>query len=225
MTALVLLGERCTVEPVRLGSARFLKVTLRRKGLTARLAARRIARRLCAENIEKAAFVKGFPYTDVFRRYGVASMDIRPLRLAAAAEIVCAALRGRGVEPGEAFVAVRAPQMNGEVGALVTALSRRVRYLSLDAQGREVAAEQLRFHHGVALREGESGAQIVLSLCEGERCAGKTLALFDEALRVSYAFDAPLGGFEVETLLAAFFSEGAIAAEELAVLGVAASPS
>jgi len=224
MTAIISTGKRGRkAEVVTVKGLRFVHLTLPRGGFFARFAARRAARSLGTKNIEKAIFVKEFPYTEIFAKYGVFSCDIRPLRMAVAPQLVRLLLEKDGVSAREAFVAVRSGRMSAEVKTLVTSLGGVVRYLALDAPDREALAEQLRFHHGVVLREGESGAQLILSLLEGERCGGKVLALFDEALRISYACDAQWEGVETEELLAALLAEGGIATEKIALLGADAS--
>lgn len=210
MTALVILKERGRAEAERMSvcGVPFFKVTLPRRGVWKTRHAWHTARMLKAGGIQTAVFVKDFPYTDIFEKCGIFPVDIRPLRLTAAAQIVCAALRETGTAPETAFVAVKAPRSGAAVEALVLALSRSVRYVSLDAPGKEALGERLRFCRGVALREDAANAAITLSLFEGERCAGKTLALFDEGLHISYAADAKIEGCGQEELLAALLLGG-----------------
>lgn len=222
MTALVTWGERFAIEKVGIEGVSLCSLTLPRRSVWKRWYARRGARRLREINVKTAVFVKGFCFADIFAKYDVFPIDIRPLRLALAVPIVCAALREMGLEPKDAFVAVRAARVSGEVETFIAALSRSVRFVSVDAAGREVLGEHLRFYHGVSLREDSSRASLIVSLEEGEVCGERLLALFDKALHISYDFDAGISDVDAEELLALLVLSG-LNAQKVAVLGLDAS--
>ena len=204
-------------EGVSICGVRFLCLTLAGKGLFAPLAARRAARRLSGKRSITAVFEKGFPFTDIFAQYGIFQPPFHPLRCAAVRQIVCAALRAQGIFPQDAFLAVRADKGGEELERLLLSLAPCVRALALDAPGEEELAARLLFRSGLALRKSCLGADLTLSLAEGEECRDGVLALFDEKLRIGY--DAPQAEpFGSEAFLAALYENGAIRGEEIAVL-------
>ena len=210
-------NKRKKEEIVSIRGVRFVCLTLPQKGLLAPLAARRAAKSLVSKNIGYAVFEKGFHFTEIFAKCGVFSPPFRALRLAAVRQIVCAALRSRGVLPDDAFLAVRADRAGEETENVLLALAPCVRALALAAPGEETAAARLMFRSGLALRGSALGADLTLSLAQGETCREGVLALFDEGLRITYA--APEAGpFESEPFLAALYENGAIRGEEIAVL-------
>lgn len=219
MTVLVKTGEnkRVKEEVVSIRGVRFLCLTLPRSGLLAPLTAHRTARRLVSKKVRYAVFEKGFRFTEIFGKYGIIPPPFRSLRLAAVRQIVCAALRGQGLLPDEAFLAVRADRVGEETENLLLALAPCVRALALDAPGEETAAARLMFRAGLALRKSTLGADLTLSLAEGEVCHEGVLALFDKALRITYS--APEAEvFENEPFLAALYENGSIRGKEIAVL-------
>ncbi len=225
MTALIVLEEKgkermgiCVLSGVR-----FLKVVLPRAGMLSGYFARHAARKLQKAGITRAVFAQDFPYSAVFEKYGVQPCEVRRLRLAAARQIVCAALRQKGIAPENAHVAIAAERLNSEVQSLVEGISAVVRHLSLDAPEADVFAEQMRFRCGVALQLVKAqcaAAQMVLSLKEKHEAG--VLALLDEGLSVAYALPPELAEEKVEKeqFLAAILDGGGIKAEEIEVLGI-----
>lgn len=222
LTALVSWGERFVMEKTAVAGVNICSLTLPRRSVWRRWYARGGARKLRELNIKTAVFVKDFPFAEIFAKYGVFPVDIRPLRLALAVPIVCAALREMGVEAKNAFVAVRTPRQSTEAESLVAALSAAVRFVSLDAKGGEALGERLRFYHGVSLREDFSRASLTLSLEEGEASGERILALFDRELHISYDFDAGIADVDAEELLALLVLSG-LNVQKVAVLGIDAS--
>lgn len=219
VTVLVKTGEyrRKKEEIVHIRGVHFLCLTLPRKGFLAPLAAHRAAKRSAAKKVEYAVFEKGFCFTEIFAKYGISEPPFRSLRLAAVRRIVCAALRAQGVLPEESFLVVRAARAGEETESVLLALAPCVRALALDAPEEGKAAARLMFRSGLALRKSTLGADLTLSLAEEEKCREGVLALFDERLSVCY--DAPEAEtFESEPMLAALYENGAIRAEEIAVL-------
>lgn len=219
MTVLVKTAERGEkrAETVCLCGVRFRCLTLPRNGLLAPVLARRAAKKLRSEKVRKAVFEKGFPFTDIFAKYGIFPPAVYPLRRAAVRQIVSAALKMQGVLPQEAFLAVRAENAGEETEAVLLALAPCVRALALDAPGEESAAARLLFRCGLALRKNCFGADLALSLLKGDMCAEGLLALYDEKLCIGY--DVPEEWvFESEAFLAALLENEAIRGEEIAVL-------
>ena len=219
MTVLVKTGEnkRVKEEIVSIRGVRFLCLTLPRNGLLAPIVAHRAARRLKSKKVRYAVIEKGFCFTEIFEKYGIISPPFRSLRLAAVRQIVCAALREQGLLPDGAFLAVRADRVGEETENLLLSLAPCVRALALDAPGEETAAARLMFRAGLALRKSTLGADLTLSLAEGEACREGVLALFDKALRITY-FAPEAETFESEPFLAALYENGSIRGEEIAVL-------
>ncbi len=213
------------------GGAVFRAVYVERGGgLRAYLSAKRAARRLKRQRVQRAVFPLGYPYSDVFARAGILPPEELPLRRAKAAEIACRAMEELGLSPSSARVALLASRAYAAEEAAIS-LARRVRYLTLCFPGDERLARALRWDCGVsaylARRDETLRADLAVSFDAGAPpCACPVLSLADETLAVSYGARLPPGSaaWDRRQLICALFAAGALRAEDIAVEAVRRRP-
>lgn len=154
-----ILGER---ELLRL---RFCEAVVRKGERTPAFLLRRRCRRAAKQmrklGITRAVFPADFPFGAEFAAQGILPADLLPLYRGLAADLVQAALEGRGREVRERPVAVCADRLTAEVRQAVTALCIRNRYVLLSAPDREGAfCRQLRREYGVPIQQAEDLSQL-----------------------------------------------------------------
>lgn len=145
------LRVRFCAAPLKQGGPAFLQ----------RRRCRRTARQLARLGITRAVFPADFAWVGEFAAEGVLPANPLPLYRAQAAELVQAAMAGRGEDPRGVPVAVCADRLTAEVRRAVTALCIRNRYVVLSAPDREGAfCRQLRREYGAPVVQAEGPAQL-----------------------------------------------------------------
>ena len=223
--------ESCRAAEKRVCGVRFFAVGIREgNGLRARLSIRAAARTLRSRGLTRAVFPDGFAEYGRFARCGVYPVETRPLREAAAAEIVRRAMAQRGLSPERTTVALCAAQVTRAYAAAAEALAREVRYVLLCTErgGWELSRKLCRTLGAAAPTEPScaqaEGADILLRFDEwGDVSAarGLVLPLYNPAMRVEYADDrVGAAGAQTEQLLAALYAALALRAEDIRVRAV-----
>ena len=159
-------GERAvSIEETAVLHMRFLRAEVLREDKTPEPVLRRRVSaalgKLRRQGITRVVLPAEFPWGDLPGRQGLQTVSTLPLRRRLAADWAGAELKGKGISPGSARVAVAADNLTGEVVRTVTELVLRYRHVLLDLpRGGEELCRQLRREYGAAVQLAPSREQM-----------------------------------------------------------------
>lgn len=147
------------------------------------------AKQLRRAGVTRAVYPEGFPYVQLFQRWGIQPAEVLPMYRELAPKLVSRAMEEKGLSSASAVIAVAGDRLSSELTKTVTALCLRNRYVQLDVPaGGEELGRSLRRSLGVPLVVTSSGerleqADVLVLFSERptlSRGNGVVLPLYDE---------------------------------------------
>ncbi|MBO5340349.1 MAG: hypothetical protein J6A62_05075 [Oscillospiraceae bacterium] len=199
-----------------------LKVRVPRGGRWEHRRVDKAARLLYRQGVRRVLPLREFERWDILNARGLWAVDALPLYRAMAAQLVLAALAGRGEDPRNAAVVLRGDHVDAELAAAARKLCPLVRHLAVDTQrgGRQLCRE-LYWQYGAAVEPGQAGQDWLSVRFNGENC-GEDLVLCAQPRLMGLEVYAPglavPEELEQAPLLTALWQAGLLSAQQIRIV-------
>ena len=214
-------GGRVRLEQGRLRSLPVLNAHVPRGGRWERHRVDNAARLLYRQGVRRVVPLREFDWWDILNRRGLWPVDALPLYRAMGAQLVLAALAGRGEDLRDAAVVLRGDHVDAELAAAARKLCPMVRRLAVDTKrGAQQLSRELYWQYGAAVESGQAGRDWLSVRFNGENL-GENLVLCGGPCLMGLEVYAPgltvPEELEPAAVLTALWQAGLLGTEELCV--------